>query len=335
MRNVAVAGGTGRLGLTIVKALKQSEHNVIVLSRRSSPNPRVAPTIHVDYSNVESLQKVLHDHNIDTVISTMSLFTEAEGVAQLNLIAAAENCQNTQRFVPSEWSIPLRKDHVDSLPSLQARLQAVEALKRSGLEFTLFYPGWFMDFYGLPHIESEMGPFPFAVDIENKAAVIPGSGNVPVVFTYTPDIAKMVVASLDLEKWPEHSYIIGDKMTFNELLALVEEVKGSVCYTLFSVTFHDAFSNQFDTSQTGGKFSVSYNTIAEMKSGKIVELPAQKECYNDENGKENFQKLVVAYAVYVEAGDFDFPAAATLNATLPDVRTMSVKEFLYNAWGSK
>ena len=110
---------------------------------------------------------------------------------------------------------------------MRYRLEAVQELKNTSLEFTLFWPGWFMDYYGIPHIKTHMDPFPFAVDVGNRAAAIPGSGDIPIVFTYTRDVAKVVAASLDLEKWPQHAYIIGDKLTWNRLLQAAEEVQGT------------------------------------------------------------------------------------------------------------
>lgn len=71
-----------------------------------------------------------------------------------------------------------------------------------------------------------MGPFTAVIDIAHDMAVIPGSGDNPVVFTHTADLARFVVASLDLEKWDPVSYVIGDKVTWNEFLALAEEAKG-------------------------------------------------------------------------------------------------------------
>jgi nucleoside-diphosphate-sugar epimerase len=71
-----------------------------------------------------------------------------------------------------------------------------------------------------------MAPFTMVLDMANNAAAIPGSGNVPLVFTHTRDTAKFVVASLDLEKWNVGTYVMGDKMTFNEVLKVAENVKG-------------------------------------------------------------------------------------------------------------
>jgi hypothetical protein len=50
-----------------------------------------------------SLTKILEDHHIDTVISTINLETDAGSEAQLNLIAAADESRVTRRFIPSEF----------------------------------------------------------------------------------------------------------------------------------------------------------------------------------------------------------------------------------------
>lgn len=83
-----------------------------------------------------------------------------------------------------------------------------------------------MDYYGLLKVKSYLHPFVFAVDIANCTAAIPGSGNVPMVFTYTFDVAQYVAALIDEEKWNERSIIIGDKLTWNDLVSLTKAIKG-------------------------------------------------------------------------------------------------------------
>lgn len=69
-------------------------------------------------------------------------------------------------------------------------------------------------------------PMTFVVDIANKVAAIPGTGNDIVSFTYTFDVAKFVVKLLDLPKWEETTYVYGDKATLNELVKIAEEARG-------------------------------------------------------------------------------------------------------------
>jgi nucleoside-diphosphate-sugar epimerase len=83
-----------------------------------------------------------------------------------------------------------------------------------------------MDYYGLPNVKSYLQPFVFAVDMAANAAAIPGSGDTPVAFTHTFDVAKFVAALVGQPDWPERSVIIGDKRTWNEVVAIAEDVKG-------------------------------------------------------------------------------------------------------------
>lgn len=78
----------------------------------------------------------------------------------------------------------------------------------------------------MPHVKSNLVQGSIVIDMENNAAAIPGSGDVPVVFTYSYDMARFVIASLDLPKWPKEYWVVGDRITWNEFLALAEDIKG-------------------------------------------------------------------------------------------------------------
>ncbi|KAF4462549.1 NAD(P)-binding, partial [Fusarium albosuccineum] len=103
---VAVAGGTGQLGRTIVDALlADGSYDVIILVRRANPTAQKeigVPLISVDYANVDDLVSTLQSHNVNTVISTITTLGDNE--PELNLIKAAEKSQITKRFVPSYWA---------------------------------------------------------------------------------------------------------------------------------------------------------------------------------------------------------------------------------------
>lgn len=68
--------------------------------------------------------------------------------------------------------------------------------------------------------------FVLVVDMAHNAAAIPGSGDTPVVFTHTFDVARFVAALVGTAGWPERTNIIGDRKTWNEFVAIAEEVKG-------------------------------------------------------------------------------------------------------------
>ena len=72
----------------------------------------------------------------------------------------------------------------------ETKLAAMTALEASSLEYTCVINGFFLDYYVIPKVSSHMGPFPVVVDMANNAAAIPGSGDVPVAFTHTTDVAR-------------------------------------------------------------------------------------------------------------------------------------------------
>ena len=122
----------------------------------------------------------------------------------------------------------IRNRHIGQVTSVANIASAAEALKQTqNLEYTAFYSGFFLDYWGMPGVPSHMPPFTMVLDIAHNAAAIPGSGDVPITFTHTKDTAKFVAAILDKEKWDEETFVMGEKLTFNEALTIVEEVKGN------------------------------------------------------------------------------------------------------------
>lgn len=94
------------------------------------------------------------------------------------------------------------------------------------MEYTAIYNGIFLDYYAAPQLKANIPPWPLFVDILHESAAVPGSGDDLVVFTHSTDIAKFVISSLDLPKWREESYILGEKFTWHEFIKLAEDAKG-------------------------------------------------------------------------------------------------------------
>ena len=109
MVKVAIAGASGGVGRAIIQAL-EGRHELITLTRPPTstyPSPLSQNrSVEVDYNDVEGLTQVLQVHAVHTVICAISLRPDSAGVAQLNLIRAAEQSTVTKRFIPSEFSIP-------------------------------------------------------------------------------------------------------------------------------------------------------------------------------------------------------------------------------------
>ena len=107
------------------------------------------------------------------------------------------------------------------------REQSLEALRKTDLEWTQFQNGLFLDYFGMPHVESYLNPFVVFVDIAHRKAAIPGStGDELINLTYTKDLAKFVVASLNLEKWDQVLSVYSDQISIRQIVDLAEEATG-------------------------------------------------------------------------------------------------------------
>jgi nucleoside-diphosphate-sugar epimerase len=112
------------------------------------------------------------------------------------------------------------------VPPSKIRLAVIDEIRKTSLEWTEFYNGFFLDYYGMPHIESHMNPFTFVVDMASKTAVIPATGNEPLSLTYTHDLGKFVVAALDLPQWKQSFGVYSENITWNEFIKRAEKVVG-------------------------------------------------------------------------------------------------------------
>ncbi|KAL6230070.1 hypothetical protein BDW75DRAFT_234693 [Aspergillus navahoensis] len=190
MTIIAVAGGTGKLGRAIVEALRDTtSHSVYILTRKADDDQAKElgiPLLLADYSDVESLANVLESNKINTVVSAISVIDDATSTAQLNLIEAAERSSSTKRFIPSEYGIR----HAGLFPTIKGKLAAAARLRSTtSLEYTFVSNGFFLDFFGMPRVKTYLDhQLVFAVDVANNVAAIPGSGDVPIVFTHTFDV---------------------------------------------------------------------------------------------------------------------------------------------------
>lgn len=138
MAIVAVAGGTGGVGRTIVEALvQQAKHQVILLTRgvwthtysssgiifkswpisqvpKSDPLLDKTQQVQVDYSNTTALSRILDQHEVHTVISAIGIISDETSQSQLTLINAAAQSSATKRFIPSEYSFIQTEEYAAS-----------------------------------------------------------------------------------------------------------------------------------------------------------------------------------------------------------------------------
>lgn len=145
------------------------------------------------------------------------------------------------------------------------------------------------------------------VDVANNAAAIPGSGDVPVAFTHSVDVAKFVIASLTLPKWEPKTYLVGDNLTWNQLVELAEDIKGT-------------------------RFEVSYDSEDLLKSGKVTELPSHTALYPT-FPKQDVQAMLATMGLMFARGVFDLNTGHRIVKDFPGMRLRAMKELLVEAWG--
>ncbi|KAL1599467.1 hypothetical protein SLS60_007270 [Paraconiothyrium brasiliense] len=301
---VAVAGGTGHVGRTIVDALRKSQkHDVIVLTREvkeSDDSDSASPTFAVDYDDIEQVTELLESKNVHTVISTIAVLTEATGKSELDLVATSAKSSVTKRFIASNWGGVIPSDETLRMTFQPYRIATIEALKKTDLEWTQFQNGCFVDYYGMPYVETNLKPLTFVLDVANKAAAIPGTGDEVMTFTYTRDLAKFVVASLDLPKWT---------------------------YPMVSYSDITTWKKALEVAEAWSKFDVAYDSIEKLCGGEITELPSHVSAYSF-IPKSLLCSIQSKFGLYVANGMFDMPEEGSLNQIFPEIKTTTVEEII-------
>ncbi|KAL4952041.1 hypothetical protein BDW69DRAFT_195986 [Aspergillus filifer] len=208
MVNVAVAGGTRGIGRTLLDALASSQHNSFVLSRKVRGETitilQTGPyMLTVDYDGGDSLVEALESNEIHTVTSAFGINDKSLSEPQANLIEAAKCAAPPRKLIPTSA--------VEVLPQLKDYFAAIDTLKESGLEWTVSHCGILPDYYGRPGSKTQMKHNNVVIDLDHNVAAIPGDGNMPVTFTYTIDLAK----------------VVGDTLIWNDFVSLTEQTVGA------------------------------------------------------------------------------------------------------------
>lgn len=199
------------------------------------------------------------------------------------------------------------------LPPLEHYFTSLKALEATSLEWAVVHNGTFLDYFAPPAgpagFKTHLPHSVLAVDMAHNAAAIPGDGNEPVTLTYTFDVARFVVAALDLEAWPtsRELRVVGDEVTFNELVAIAEEVKGV-------------------------RFDVVYDGVEEqLRQSRITELPGHRSSY-DKYPKERLQWFLAIFELWMATGRARVPREATMNEMFPEIKPLTVRGMMEKHW---
>ncbi|KAG9495573.1 hypothetical protein J7337_013823 [Fusarium musae] len=301
---VAIAGGTGSLGRFIVEeTIADGNFEVIILGRKINPSlekelgARILP---IDYADPNSIATLLEKNHVEVVVAALGGHTTPE--QEICLIQAAAKSTVTKRYIPNVWAVRYRPEDSWFL-NAAAKVSVLDALEKTDLEWTAVANGSFLDYWGAPNLKTYLDPLTVVLDIPARKAAIPGNPDQHLVFTYTKDVAKFTAKLLTLDKWDPVSYIIGDRLTWKEFTQLAEE------------------------NLAGDKFDITYDSLEQLKSGKVTELPGHKLAYPF-FPKEALQTMLSELGVFADQGGLDYQPEKTLNSLFPEIKVTTARDVL-------
>jgi hypothetical protein len=181
----------------------------------------------VDYNNSEDLRYGLT--GVDTVISTIS------GQAELNLIDAAAHV-HVRRFIPSEFEGPPSQRPACEMLDRGNRqsLARLQHYKTYGMDYAVFVCGIFYERFapgGMAGLQIGHGTWisgegEYLMNIREKRAYVPYNAgqHVYICMTSAQDVARFVVAALDLPHWPTEFRVCGDRVSARDVVRAAENM---------------------------------------------------------------------------------------------------------------
>ncbi len=153
--SVLVVGATGQLGAAVVRRLVVEGRAVRAFVRSSSTYDHLAEQAGVELAFGDLRDRASVEQacsGVDCVISTATVvfprgrysFEDDEGLGYAHLIDASVE-HGVDQFVFISNKAPYISPYVDEVPTLRFKLETEEALKRSGLAYTIFRSAPFMD----------------------------------------------------------------------------------------------------------------------------------------------------------------------------------------------
>ncbi|KAJ5720815.1 oxidoreductase CipA [Penicillium malachiteum] len=212
---VAIAGGTGNLGPSIVKALLDADFEVTLLTRSTSDeqDPRTKIEV-VDYDSLDSLTKALTGQ--DALVNVLGYGTISKEIHQRVVDAAYK--AGLQRILPSEFGSDTTNPLVAQLPFFAGKaalLKHVQELaeKDKAFTWTALFNGPFLD-WGLKEN--------FILDLKGPVTPIYDGGDVLFSTTTRDGIAQAVVGVL---KHPDETkncpvFVAEAEVSQNQLLQM-------------------------------------------------------------------------------------------------------------------
>ncbi|RMJ18542.1 hypothetical protein BHE90_000414 [Fusarium euwallaceae] len=308
MKTIAVAGGAGNVGSTIVDGLVEyGKHKIYVLSRKDRPSQGAVNYLRVDYDDPDAIAKAFEEAGVNIVICAIAVVNPEANQSQKNLIRAAEKSATTERFVISSFDMLHVKEDIELSPLARYTFEAIDELEKTQLTYTRIANGWFLDYYGMPHWKTHLEPWINVMNVEKKWAVIPGDGSVKASFITSQDMSRFVARLMDLEKWSKVSPIFANTLSFSELVEMAEKARGC-------------------------KFKVANDSLEKLQSGKISFHEDFPPIGYGEGDQAFFAMLHYQAAIGRYLVPRDYPP---LDEEFPDLKITTPREVMETAWKGK
>lgn len=219
---ILVVGATGRLGGSIARALLDSGNTVRALVRDgSSFDDARAETLPGDLKDPDSLRKACK--GVDVVVTTANAIAPRQAedtidsvdrLGNRNLIAAAQ-AEGARHFVFVSV-LGAGADHV--VPFIRAKGETEQALRDSGLSWTILQPDPIMDVW-----------FPFIIGpaLEGGAVTLVGEGKQRHSMVAMQDVVGYAVAAVEQKEAANRVLAIGgEPVTWRDVVDTFSQVLG-------------------------------------------------------------------------------------------------------------
>jgi hypothetical protein len=218
---ILVAGGTGELGGRIVRALRNKNADVRVLTRPGSDPEKIselkklgATVLTVNTSSVAEVTKACA--GVSCVVSVLSGLRETVIDTQTVLLNAAV-AAGVPRFIPSDYSIDFTRLPAGRNRNLDLRREFHTYLDKAPIAATTIFNGAFADM-----ITGQMPLILFSM----KRVLVWGSADQRMDFTTMDDTAAFTAnVALD-DSTPRYLRIAGDQINSRELTSVASQVTG-------------------------------------------------------------------------------------------------------------
>ncbi|KAH7084723.1 NmrA-like family protein-like protein [Paraphoma chrysanthemicola] len=316
MVKIAVTGGTGNVATEVLRApIGSGNHDITIFTRSAPPTTRTPGVsyLQIDYSDLASLTQSLR--GFDTCLSFLIAHLDIDNITQKNLIHACI-AAGVRRFAPSEWSIASHSGvpayaQKDEIAAYLAELK--EQGKLGGLEYCLFQPSVFVDYFAHPNpLSPGLFTWPFFIDFEQRRAIVLDDGEWKFSVTSIADMSAILDLALsDPRPWPVIGGLRGGTISINELLGLGKRLRPGE-WQVEHVKSEDVEKGELKTS------------FVPVMDHPVIPLD-QREKYSAQFVREFF--------VAMKKGCWN--VEDTWNKRFPDFKFTGVEKYLVKAWEGK